>query len=57
MKKQEDEPLYTVAYKAFAELHPVEAFESDNEKFMELLKEQGYKLTIKDVQEIIKEIG
>ena len=45
-----------VAYKAFAKLHPVEAFESDNEKFMELLKEQGYKLTIKDVQEIIKEL-
>ena len=58
MKKLEDEPLYRqVAYKAFAKLHPVEAFESDNSAFMALLKEQGYDLTIEKVKQIIKEIG
>ena len=45
-----------VAYKAFAKLHPVEAFEMDNKKFMELLKDQGYDLTIEEVKQIIKEI-
>ncbi len=45
-----------IAYSAFATLHPVEAFESNNKKFMEYLKKRGYKLTIKDVEEIIKEL-
>ena len=45
-----------VAYKAFAKLHPVEAFEMDNEEFMKLLKEQGYDITIEEVKQIIKEL-
>jgi len=51
-----DEQIHEEVYSVFARMHPVEAFESDNEKFMRWMKKQGYDLTIKEVKEIIKDI-
>ncbi len=53
MELQEIEKM---AYSTFAKLHPAEAFEHNNTEFMKFMKEQGYNLTIKEVEKIIKEI-
>ena len=45
------------AYNIFAELHPIEAFELDNNKFHKFMKTKGYNITVNEILNIIKEMG
>ena len=54
MEKQEN--YDKTAFEIFANLHPVEAFETFPDRFMTYFKKLGYKQTKKQVEEMIKEL-
>jgi hypothetical protein len=43
------------AYRIFARLHPVEAFDFDKLSFFQFMKEEGYNITNEEIEKTINE--
>jgi len=54
MEKQEN--YDKTAFEIFSNLHPVEAFETFPDRFMEYMKNEGYVMTKEQVKEMINEL-
>jgi hypothetical protein len=55
MNKKELKEAQEIAYNAFSKLHPIESYTMNPKKFCNWIRKEGYKITNKQVKELINE--